>query len=114
MVRNLWKNVTLVCSEHPGEKFVLELDAKYNYVCPKHCGNSISLREVEKMLDFLADKIRENELNDNVEILTGFTWKDKRKAIYYEVLSHDHKNGILEIKMQNRTNIRTQGGTPII
>ena len=79
MITGLWKNVRLICGNPAHESHeIMELrqtPTDVFYACPKYypqnrepdekpCMNRISVGEVEKMLDLLAEKIQEEEADN--------------------------------------------------
>lgn len=108
MVKNIWKNMTLLCSNH-AEPTQLILNSKYQYECQKCCGNAITLSEFEKAIDHLDQCIQNNELNLRIDSLQGEKWKDRSKPIYYEVKSGDSTTGTYVLSVENRKAIRSSG-----
>lgn len=107
---NLWDDVTVVCGNHGEEmpKLHIQEGQSVFYACPKFwaqnradkepvCFNRINLIEYTKMLDHIGAILAEAEENDEVRILTNYTWKSK--SITFTIVSH--VNNKIVVKMVN-------------
>lgn len=112
MVKNMWKQIVLVCGCHEEEVImnIIQGPSSLFYACPKYypenrengeraCANRINLVDYEKMVDYLSDKIEESLLEGNKEDLTNLNWVYKG-VIEFKVL--EHKNGMIKVRMKNK------------
>lgn len=116
MERNSWKNITLICGNHPGEEVPMEIHMDREgsspfYACPNYvparlrasendCTNRISVAMQEKLVILLNERARnENSPLDNN--LTGLRWSSG--GVDYRVL--EHKNGKFKVLVLNKKEI---------
>lgn len=76
VVKDMWKNTTLVCGLHHDHapEMKLSVGKTYEYKCPECC-NSVSILDFEKILDVLSETENEMFLNSEVGSLVGRTFK---------------------------------------
>lgn len=117
MVKNLWKNITLVCGcNHcmETEMKLVQGPSSLFYACPRYypenrekgekaCANRINLIDYEKMVDHFSEEF-ENSIMEGCNVdLTNSEWVYK-KQIVFRVLGH--KNGQLKVSMYNKKAIK--------
>lgn len=102
MVSNLWQDTKIYCGCHdePVEMVLTPTKGGYEYSCKnKDCGckNFISLKDFEKMIDHLSDKLCEAEVGGDVLNLTNYKWKSK--FLTFKIIEH---NSVYKIEVLNR------------
>lgn len=112
MVKNLWKQIVLVCGnceEHPVLQLIDGPSSPF-YACPRYypenrepntkaCPNRINLVDYEKMVDYFSDRIEESICNGSKENLKNVRWVYKN-TIEFVVL--EHTENVLRISMRNK------------
>lgn len=112
IIKNFWQQVSLFCGCHnkPVEMIPNTKGSTLFYSCPKYyeenrekgehaCANRIKLDDYQSAVEHLSTIIAQNEMDGNVENLTGYRWNDK--GIEFEVIKHE-PNKKLQISMINR------------
>jgi hypothetical protein len=102
MINNLWKDTKIYCSCHdePVEMVLTPTKGGYEYACQnKSCGckNFISLKDFEKMIDYLSDTLCNAEAGGDVLNLTNYTWKTK--FLTFKIVEHSN---IYKIEVLNK------------
>lgn len=100
MIKNIWKNIDAVCGNNHDEKILLEptMGKDLFYACPKYrpenrkegeriCGNRISLKEFEAMIQHLTDVLEDSDMLMGTVDLTGHKWKSR--GVEFCVLKHN-------------------------
>lgn len=117
MIKNLWKQVVLICGNHHKKEVVMNLKegpSSLFYACPKYypenrlpeeraCVNRLNLVDFERMLDHISRKIMDNMERDIAVNLTGYQFKDK-KGTQYKILLHTDEE--IKIEVLNRRAIK--------
>ena len=102
MINNLWKDTKIYCGCHDElvEMMLTPSKSGYEYTCQnKECGckNFISLKDFEKMIDCLSDKLCTAEADGDVLNLTNYTWKNK--FLTFKIIEHSN---LYKIEVLNR------------
>lgn len=82
-ITNFWSHCHLVCLQ---DQHDMTLNHHGNYECPE-CHNSITVYDVEKVIDKLMKQIINDDLEDIIMNYTGFvikTTKDRYKVIKHK------------------------------
>lgn len=110
MVRGIWKNIDVVCGNHPDNQKIRLVPTQGKdsmfYACPKYrqenreeneraCPNRITLKDYEAMVNHISGLIEENGGFIN---LTNHTWTSK--SIEFRVLKHN--DDYIRISMLNK------------
>ena len=112
IITDAWKNITFVCGCHADQLHEMQLVSSartFYYRCPMNepinhesdndviCHNTILLKDYEKAIDHISDKLIAADDNDETLCLAHYKWK--RKELSFEVL--EHKNEKIVIKVIN-------------
>ena len=110
MVKNLWKQIEVICGNHDSDfpkMYLKEGHRSMFYACPKYypdnhsaseraCKNNVSTDEFQKILQRLADEIEDQMyFGGNVSLQN---MKFTIKSIYIEVVSHKDDKIIIKVK----------------
>lgn len=117
MVKNLWKQIEVICGNHPtvNEKVVMQPKVGHRsmfYSCPKYyseartvgeraCKNNVSTEDFEKILEYLSKEIENMMMSGQKPCLKNL--KFKIKNIQIEVT--EHTDDLLQIKVFNKKSI---------
>lgn len=110
MIKNIWKNVDVVCGNHKDNNKIRLVPTQGKdsmfYACPKYrqenresderaCPNRITLKDYEAMINHVSGLIEENAGFIN---LTNHSWNSK--GIEFRVLKHN--GDYIRISMLNK------------
>lgn len=109
MVKNLWKQVLIVCGNHGEPENVMSLKTGHRsmfYSCPKYypearepgeraCKNHVSVDDFEKILGRLSKEVEELMISGQKPCLKNL--KYKVKTIEVEVMKHSDNCLVLKV-----------------
>ncbi len=108
MIKNLWKDIELVCGNHsePNIKLEPKIAESLFYSCPKYydfnrnpgeriCANRISGIDYERMVSHISSKLEEAALNYEHVWLQGYTFTIKQ--IDFKVIEHTDNKIIVSV-----------------
>jgi hypothetical protein len=112
MVKNLWKQIEVVCGNHEKDYPVMGLKQGHRslfYSCPKYypearqpgeraCKNHVSTDDFEKILEKLSEEAEKQMINGQKICLKNL--KFKVKTIEVEVIYH--VDDVIKLKVKNK------------
>lgn len=116
MIPNIWKKIHIVCGCHKitNENAPIKMmphegvnGGDIFYSCPKYyeenrtygekaCGNRISIRDYQKMVEHISDILEDSYRNRSIVNLTGMKWKNN--SVEYEIIQHTGSQIVIAVK----------------
>ena len=91
IISNGWKDTKLFCANEHIVEMEMDIEGKaLFYRCP-NCKNKLELKDFERMLTYIHEKIIYEGINGSIINLKNHTWKD-RKGSKFKVLAHKGSN----------------------
>lgn len=117
MVQNLWKKIILVCGNCHEEEVLMQMvegPLSPFYACPKYypenlkegeraCYNRLNFVDLEKLVDFLSDKIEEALMHGQKICLTNVVWTYKKKIIFKVI---EHTDSHIKVEVLNKKELK--------
>ncbi len=113
MIKNLWKQITIVCGHHPDSnvEFVVKEGVGHQsdfYACPKYypdnreegetaCLNHVRYEDLECIVIQISDKLEESLANGCQLCLTGKKWNWRT----YHIRIKEHRSDEIVVSLIN-------------
>lgn len=117
IVSNLWDRIDLYCDnghENSTKMELMQMGKTLYYVCPKRfednrdktekrCGNRISVKEFESMLDRISTALYEAEMSGEVTSLENQRWT--HKGVKFRIIEHGER---IKVLVYNKNEVNEQ------
>ena len=108
MITGIWRNLKIMCGnnhEEPQEMYVRQTDEDAFYCCPKYlpenrtpdeqpCMNRLSVYEIDKLLDNVAEEIQKEEDENGVAFIKNRRFHSKN--VDYKILEYTDTDMVIE------------------
>lgn len=117
MIKNLWKQIEVVCGhhgdDHSNKMYLKQGPSSLFYACPKYypenrqpgeagCANRVNLVDFEKIVDKITEEIENAEMQGQQICLNNVTFKVR----YTEVMVLKHTKEKIVLKLVNKQAVK--------